>query len=155
MEGAVNDYTSGAFDAYDKDDVAGLLENRLEKAKERLDDALEQIRALEKEIDAKAAPRKLTSIERELILRRESASRVKKVPLAAVADHIQHIARVAGIDHVCLGSDFDGVSILPTGLDDATKLPDLTAELLRRGMSEADVRKVLGENLLRVLEANE
>ena len=75
-----------------------------------------------------------------------------QVPLSVVADHIQHIAQVAGIDHVCLGSDYDGIPFAPVGLDDATKLPNLTAELLRRGMSEADVRKVLGENLLRILE---
>jgi membrane dipeptidase len=72
-----------------------------------------------------------------------------------VADHIQHIAKVAGIDHVCLGSDFDGIPIAPEGLDDATRLPNLTAELLRRGLSEGDVRKVLGENLLRVLDLTE
>ena len=59
---------------------------------------------------------------------------------------------MAGIDHVCLGSDYDGIPFAPVGLDDASKLPNLTAELSRRGMSEADVRKVLGENLLRVLE---
>ena len=84
--------------------------------------------------------------------RRLKARYTAHVPLSVVADHVQHIAQVAGIDHVCLGSDFDGIPIAPEGLDDATHLPALTAELLRRGMSEAEVRKVLGENLLRVLE---
>jgi membrane dipeptidase len=80
---------------------------------------------------------------------------IRSVDIGAVADHVQHIAKVAGIDHVCLGSDYDGIPTTPRGLDDVSKFPALTAELLRRGMSEADVEKVLGGNLLRVLDANE
>ena len=72
-----------------------------------------------------------------------------------VLDHIEHIARVAGVDHVGLGSDFDGVPTLPAGLEDVTRLPHVTYGLLKRGFSEEDVRKVLGENALRVLEAAE
>jgi membrane dipeptidase len=68
-----------------------------------------------------------------------------------VLDHLAHVARVAGVDHVGLGSDFDGVPRLPEGLEDVTRLPWLTYGLLRRGFSEADVRKVLGGNALRVL----
>jgi membrane dipeptidase len=115
---------------------------------------LDEIRADEDEIDRRAG-RKLPAIEREHIFQKEYAERVRKVPLTTVADHIQHVAKIAGIDHVCLGSDFDGISMPPQGLEDATRLPELSAELLRRGMSEADLRKVLGENLLRVLEADE
>jgi membrane dipeptidase len=66
------------------------------------------------------------------------------------ADHVIHAAEVAGIDHVGIGSDFDGVPALPTGLQTASGLPLLTARLLERGMSEADVEKVLGGNFLRV-----
>jgi membrane dipeptidase len=73
------------------------------------------------------------------------------VPLARLADHIDHIVRVAGIDHVGLGSDFDGVERTPVGMEDVSCFPNLTAELLRRGYSERDVKKVLGENFLRVL----
>ena len=73
--------------------------------------------------------------------------------VTVVVDHIEHIARVAGVDHVGLGSDFDGVDMLPTGLEDVTCYPNITAELLRRGWSEIDVRKVLGENVLRVMDA--
>jgi membrane dipeptidase len=80
---------------------------------------------------------------------------VRMPTVATVADHILHMAQVAGIDHVCLGSDFDGIPLPPVGLEDASKLPALSDELLRRGLSEADVRKVFSENLLRVLEANE
>jgi membrane dipeptidase len=63
--------------------------------------------------------------------------------------------KVAGVDHVCLGSDFDGIGDTPAGLEDVSKLPAITAALLERGYPEPDVRKILGENVLRVLEANE
>ena len=68
------------------------------------------------------------------------------------ADHVFHAAKIAGIDHVGIGSDFDGVPSLPTGLTSASMLPALTAKLLDRGMSEADVEKVLGGNFMRVFE---
>lgn len=72
-----------------------------------------------------------------------------------VADHVDHVVRVAGIDHVGLGSDFDGTPLLPEGLGHVGELPHLTEERLRRGYTESDLRKVLGENLLRVLEQAE
>ena len=72
--------------------------------------------------------------------------------LADVLDHIDHAVKVAGVDHVGLGSDFDGVFDLPSGLHDVTRLPWITYGLLKRGYSEADVRKILGGNVLRVLE---
>ncbi|HEX6085758.1 MAG TPA: dipeptidase [Thermoanaerobaculia bacterium] len=75
--------------------------------------------------------------------------------LDQVADHIFHAAEVAGIDHVGIGSDFDGVPALPDGLLTAAGLPSLTARLLERGMSEEDVEKVLGGNFMRVFEAIE
>jgi membrane dipeptidase len=83
------------------------------------------------------------------------AADLPKVPASLVIDHIEHVARVAGVDHVCLGSDYDGISVAPAGLDDVSKLPYVTEELLRRGFSEGDVRKILGENVLRVLAASE
>ncbi|KAI9841458.1 MAG: hypothetical protein M1837_000676 [Sclerophora amabilis] len=71
--------------------------------------------------------------------------------LARVAEHILHIANVTGsFDHVGLGSDFDGIASVPAGLEDVSKFPALVAELLRRGVSDADATKVVGENLLRV-----
>jgi membrane dipeptidase len=70
--------------------------------------------------------------------------------------HFEHAIKIAGIDHVGIGSDFDGVDgLLPPGMEDISKLPTITYELLKRGHSEADVKKVLGENLLRVLAENE
>lgn len=74
-----------------------------------------------------------------------------QVTLAQVADHIDHIRQVAGVDHVGLGSDFDGITDLPVGLESVDKFPALLAELMRRGWSDADVAKVAGENVLRVL----
>jgi membrane dipeptidase len=74
------------------------------------------------------------------------------VTLSDVADHIVHIAKVAGVDHVGIGSDFDGVgNSLPKGLEDVSTYPALLAELMRRGWSDEDVRKVAGENVLRVM----
>ena len=75
--------------------------------------------------------------------------------VALIVDHIDHVVRVAGIDHVGLGSDFDGVSRLPAGLKDVSGYPNITRELLKRGYSEAEIRKVLGENVLRALRAAE
>jgi membrane dipeptidase len=74
-------------------------------------------------------------------------------PLSILIDHIVHIARVAGIDHVGIGSDFDGVGgLLPAAMDDVTRLPLIAQALLDRGYSEQDVRKVLGGNMLRVMD---
>ncbi len=71
--------------------------------------------------------------------------------LAQVADQVEYIRRIAGVDCVGLGSDFDGITEVPVGLEDVSKFPDLIAELLRRGWTEADVKKVAGLNTLRVL----
>ena len=68
-----------------------------------------------------------------------------------VADHIEHAVKIAGIDHVGIGTDFDGVSGPPNGLDDVSKMPALIAVLLERGYTERDVKKILGENTLRVI----
>ncbi|HSF23482.1 MAG TPA: dipeptidase, partial [Blastocatellia bacterium] len=76
-----------------------------------------------------------------------------KTALSVLIDHIDHIAKVAGIDHVGIGSDFDGVPLtgLPEGMEDISKLPNITYELMKRGYSDVDIKKVLGENLLRVM----
>jgi membrane dipeptidase len=67
-----------------------------------------------------------------------------------IIEHIDHAVKVAGIDHVGLGSDFDGAN-MPYGMEDATKLPHITEALLKKGYSEGDVKKILGENTLRVM----
>ena len=81
--------------------------------------------------------------------------RAPTATLAQVADHMEHLRQVAGVDHVGLGSDFDGISSVPVGLEDVSKFPDLIAELLRRGWTAADVRKVAGLNILRVMRGAE
>ena len=78
-----------------------------------------------------------------------------KATLAEVADHIDHVRGVAGIDHLGLGSDFDGISRTPVGLEDVSKYPALVAELLRRGYSPDDVKRVAGGNILRVMREAE
>jgi membrane dipeptidase len=80
---------------------------------------------------------------------------IPKPPLSLLVDHIEHIAKVAGVDHVGLGSDFDGVWAMPEGLEGIDGLPKITLELLRRGWSDEDVRKVLGQNFLRAMSAAE
>ncbi|KAK0330063.1 hypothetical protein LTR94_034329, partial [Friedmanniomyces endolithicus] len=85
----------------------------------------------------------------------EKANPEPVVTLSQVADHIDHIAKVAGVDHVGIGSDFDGVGSLPQGLSGVQTYPALLAELMRRGWSDADVAKLAGENVLRVMAAAE
>jgi membrane dipeptidase len=80
----------------------------------------------------------------------------ERIPASATLEdavaHIDHAVKVGGIDHVGIGSDWDGINSVPAGLEDVSKMPALTEALLRRGYSEDDVRKILGGNLLRVLE---
>ncbi|MFZ1702305.1 MAG: dipeptidase [Pyrinomonadaceae bacterium] len=81
----------------------------------------------------------------------EDANPIYMTPYTRIVDHIDHIKKIAGIDHVGLGSDFDGVPYLPAGMNGAEDLPLITYEMLRRGYSESDIKKVLGENLLRAM----
>jgi membrane dipeptidase len=84
-------------------------------------------------------------------VQRQYADKIPRPPLSMLIDHIDHIAKVAGVDHVGLGSDFDGVSgQLPEGLDSPADLPKITEALMARGYSAEDCRKILGGNLLRV-----
>jgi len=86
---------------------------------------------------------------------RNANSEPRKTTLQHVADHIDHIREVAGIDHVGIGSDFDGFKNPPMGLEDVSCFPALLAELQKRGYSESDLKKVAGENILRVMRAVE
>jgi len=81
---------------------------------------------------------------------RDFSARLQRPPFASLIDHFDHILRVAGVDHVGIGSDFDGISALPEGIDSAADLPKITAALVARGHSADDLRKVLGDNLMRV-----
>jgi membrane dipeptidase len=79
----------------------------------------------------------------------EAANPLPPLPISKLIDHIDHIVKVAGIDHVGIGADFDGANDMPEGAQDVSMLPNITYELLKRGYSERDIRKILGENLLR------
>src|SRR5688572_7152262 len=94
-------------------------------------------------------------IRKELETEEPVPSDALNATLADVADHIEHVRKVAGADHVGIGSDFDGMGRGPAGLEDVSKYPDLFAELIRRGWSDADLRKLAGENILRVLRQAE
>jgi membrane dipeptidase len=82
------------------------------------------------------------------------AGKLPKVDWTVIIDHIDHAVKVAGIDHVGLGSDFDG-AVMPLGMQDVTHIPQITDALLKKGYSESDVRKILGENTLRLLSDSE
>jgi membrane dipeptidase len=84
-----------------------------------------------------------------------AATPAPRATLADAADHIDHIRRVAGIDHIGLGGDFDGITSVPQGLEDVSTYPGLTAELLRRGYKDDDIKKILGLNVLRVMREAE
>ena len=88
---------------------------------------------------------------RDRVREREYLRRLPPVSLARVVDHIDYIVRLVGIDHVGIGSDFDGMQAAPADLSSVADLPNLTKELLRRGYSEQDIDKLLGGNMLRVL----
>ena len=78
------------------------------------------------------------------------AGKLPKVDWTVIVDHIDHAVKIAGADHVGLGSDFDG-AVMPLGMQDVTRIPQITDALLKKGYSESDIRKILGENTLRVL----
>ena len=101
------------------------------------------------------APRDSTAVARAMA-QWDAANPAPKATLADVADHIDHVRKVAGVDHVGIGSDFDGTdNNLPVGLEDVSTFPALLAELSRRGWSEEDLRKLAGENVLRALTQTE
>jgi membrane dipeptidase len=79
-----------------------------------------------------------------------AANPLPPVSYTRIADHIDHIVKVAGIDHVGIGSDWDGITSTPAGMEDVSKLPNLRAELEKRGYSETDIHKIMGENFMRV-----
>src|SRR6266404_886503 len=96
-------------------------------------------------------------LERRMTELRQKAVAEGKLPHVSwerIIDHIDHAVKLVGADHVGLGSDFDGAS-MPEGMEDASKLPKITEALMRKGYKDDDIRKILGGNLLRVMEQNE
>jgi membrane dipeptidase len=118
----------------------------------RRDQALKEERRREEQIDQELAgePRRRSEEQRKLNAAR--LAKLGRVPFSRLLDHFEHAAKVAGVDHVGLGSDFDGVSDqLPEGMEDISKIPNLVRGLLERGFSDDDVLKILGGNTLRVM----
>jgi membrane dipeptidase len=123
-----------AFVSKNVNDWALRAEAQAEQLRTQLDDAAEIGRQMQEWVKANPQP---------------------YATVSDVADHIDHVRRVAGIDHIGIGSDFDGIDRGPTGLEDVGDFPVLFAELLRRGYSEADLKKIAGGNVLRAMKAME
>ena len=85
----------------------------------------------------------------------DKANPAPRATIADAADHIDHIKKIAGIDHIGLGGDFDGITSVVQGLEDVSTYPALTAELLRRGYKDDEIKKILGLNILRVMRGAE
>jgi membrane dipeptidase len=127
----------------------GFIDDNFRKANEaqKADAEAARKRYIEQK---KAEGKEPTYIELDRI-EREWIARIPRPPLKSLVDHIDHIAKVAGVDHVGLGSDFDGVSgATPEGINSAADLPKITQALLDRGYSAEDIQKILGGNLMRV-----
>jgi membrane dipeptidase len=132
----VNFYSGFLSQAYR--DAAKALEPEMKKATQALKD----------KAVTEGKPIPYAEIEK---LQRQFADRIPRPPFSVLIDHIDHIAKVTGVDHVGLGSDFDGINgQLPEGIDSAADLPKITEALMARGYSAEDCRKILGGNLLRV-----
>jgi membrane dipeptidase len=128
---------------------SGFVDEDYRKAMEAQDK--EEKAAVQKYLDSlKAQGKPINYIEVDRI-EREWMANIPRPPFKSLIDHIDHIAKAAGVDHVGLGSDFDGVSgATPQGIDSAADLPKITQALLDRGYSADDIKKILGGNLLRV-----
>ena len=128
---------------------SGFVDEGYRKAMEA--QSKDQAAAIQKYVDSlKAQGKPVNYIEIDRI-EREWTAKIPRPPFKSLIDHIDHIAKVAGVDHVGLGSDFDGVSgATPEGMDSAADLPKITQALLDRGYRTEDIKKILGGNLLRV-----
>jgi membrane dipeptidase len=91
-------------------------------------------------------------LQKTLAQAAEKQAGIRRVSYKRVVDHIDHAVEIAGVDHVGIGSDFDGINVTPEGLEDISMLPVLTEEMIRRGYSEQSIRKILGENFLNVMK---
>jgi len=113
--------------------------------------AKDQAAAIQKFMDDEKAQGQAVNYMEVDRIEREWLAKIPRPPLKSLIDHIDHIAKVAGVDHVGLGSDFDGVSgATPQGIDSAADLPKITQALLDRGYNAQEIRKILGGNLMRV-----
>jgi membrane dipeptidase len=128
---------------------SGFDDENFRKAMEA--QAKDQAAAVQKYVDQLKAEGKPVNYVEISRIERDWMAKIPRPPLKSLIDQIDHIAKIAGIDHVGLGSDFDGVSgATPQGIDSAADLPKITQALLDRGYSARDIHKILGGNLLRV-----
>ena len=128
---------------------SGFVDEDYRKANQA--QAKDEAAAVQQYVDQMKAQGKPVNYVDEDRMEREWSAKIPRPPLKSLIDHIDHIAKVAGIDHVGLGSDFDGVSgATPQGIDSAADLPKITQALLDRGYSADDIKKILGGNLMRV-----
>jgi membrane dipeptidase len=128
---------------------SGFVDEDYRKA--NLAQAKAEAAAVQEYVDQMKAQGKAVNYVEEDRIEREWTAKIPRPPLKSLIDHIDHIAKVAGIDHVGLGSDFDGVSgATPQGIDSAADLPKITQALLDRGYNADDIKKILGGNLMRV-----
>jgi membrane dipeptidase len=110
---------------------------------------------VQKASDSEAGDAVHKKLARDRVRQEEYARHLPAVTVSRIVDHIDHIVKLVGIDYVGIGSDFDGVQATTSDLATVADLPNLTRELFRRGYSESDIDKILGGNMLRVMEANE
>ncbi len=127
-----------------------FLEPGWSEKKRRVDAEIEPL--VEKASEAVQGDAAHKKIARDHVRQIEYARRLPPVSIARLVDHIDYIVKLVGSDHVGIGSDFDGIQATPEGLASVADLPNLTAELLRRGYTEIDIDKILGGNILRVME---
>jgi membrane dipeptidase len=112
---------------------------------------LPELRATQRKLEEQMHSQgKSVTYAQEAAIDREFAARIPRASFASLIDHIDHVARTAGIDHVGIGTDFDGMPSLPQGIDSAADLPKITAALMARGYTPAQMQQLLGANLLRV-----
>jgi len=133
-------------------EVSFLSEEYRVASEKKSGDVVARLAAMSKQCggDEACATLEESKINREAM----EKGQLPKVTWEKIVEHIDHAVKVAGADHVGLGSDFDGAT-MPLGMDDASMLPKITDALLKKGYSEPDVEKILGGNLLRVMEAVE
>jgi membrane dipeptidase len=132
---------------------SAFLDNRFRQGREAISKQIDAALAAAREQRAKQGKR--LSYAEETAIQERLEANIPKPSMSVIADHIDHAVKIGGIDHVGLGSDFDGVDAVPQGMEDVSKLPDLVRELARRGYNEQDLEKILGANVLRVMRSVE
>ena len=139
--------------------VSGANENQCDAEEGISSQRPDAAQARRSAVDAELAKLgKLTPLRREdelAAIAKRLGYETTPATLADVVEHLEHVIKIAGVDHVGIGSDFDGVNCVPVGLDDVSKFPALTRALLERGHSAGDIQKIYGGNLLRVMRAVE